>query len=683
MKKLISVILCICFTLFSVIGYADSKVDNKLLEEKLLIVKSRVGSTDQYKAFEASERDYGNNSVYSFNWSDGPEGKSLSVNINSENIITHYYASYERLYKPSGKPDINKKTDSDVLKCAEDIFYSINPELKGKVKFSLPKYKNLYNSEYTVYIQRYENDYMVYGNSGNMVLSPDLNTLYSMNYYNSVNMVFENSQSIISYDDAKDNFAEKIGYKLIYTFDYDTKKMSLHYTPVHNINNCFINAINGELIDFEKLIEPGSEEAFSEDSLKSSASGGSNRAADKSEAEIREFELMGAFLSQNEIADMLYANECLKIDKNSKIENSHVSKDFYTQKYTRYIFFESDNEYVSVRCDANTGEILSFWRNFKNLNNKTDTNQKINKNTYAKEIATELADETIKKGKIFEETNNNAYDYFAYRVVNGIECDSEYIFASVDEISGKLINYSLCSSDYEFPAPDEAVTVDTAYDLLFENIKYEPVYVPCNTDEDKTTAYCVYRFNPDYIDINAIDGKLIYQFEDDEIEDYIDISGHYAEKSINLLKEFGIGFKGGKFEPDTNIKEGEFLELLAAAFGNNRTPIILKNGYSFENGYSFASRVGLENMSVDNSQNPLTREQACIMLIDAKGYGDVAKLEHIFTSPFKDVNNNIGYITILNAIGVINGDGSGNFKPDKVLTRAEAAVMLYNFLKNC
>ena len=82
---------------------------------------------------------------------------------------------------------------------------------------------------------------------------------------------------------------------------------------------------------------------------------------------------------------------------------------------------------------------------------------------------------------------------------------------------------------------------------------------------------------------------------------------------------------------------------------------------------------------IDENAN-LTREDASVILIKAMNYEDVAKYSDIFVPVFEDVKDNIGYIAILNAMDIINGDGNGNFNPEEKLTRADAAIILYNYL---
>ena len=68
------------------------------------------------------------------------------------------------------------------------------------------------------------------------------------------------------------------------------------------------------------------------------------------------------------------------------------------------------------------------------------------------------------------------------------------------------------------------------------------------------------------------------------------------------------------------------------------------------------------------------------MLVRAIGAEKIAELEDIFVSVFSDVSENKGYVAILSAMNVINGDELGNFNPSMNLSRADAAIMLYNYL---
>lgn len=88
----------------------------------------------------------------------------------------------------------------------------------------------------------------------------------------------------------------------------------------------------------------------------------------------------------------------------------------------------------------------------------------------------------------------------------------------------------------------------------------------------------------------------------------------------------------------------------------------------------------------EDDKNPdlkLTRETAVKYLLDSAGYKKFAELEGLFNCDFidkNDINPKLaGYAAIARALKIV--DGNSYFKPKNEITRAEAAVMIYNYLK--
>ncbi len=81
-----------------------------------------------------------------------------------------------------------------------------------------------------------------------------------------------------------------------------------------------------------------------------------------------------------------------------------------------------------------------------------------------------------------------------------------------------------------------------------------------------------------------------------------------------------------------------------------------------------------------NDEAAVTRENAAIYMIRAMGAEDYAKYNDIYVTPFNDMTENKGYVALLSAMGVVNGDENGNFNPLHEITRAESVIMIYNYL---
>ena len=64
------------------------------------------------------------------------------------------------------------------------------------------------------------------------------------------------------------------------------------------------------------------------------------------------------------------------------------------------------------------------------------------------------------------------------------------------------------------------------------------------------------------------------------------------------------------------------------------------------------------------------------------GYKTVAEKEEIFKMPFADCSENgyAGYIAICKAFGIVSGDENGNFRGESMVTRAEAAKLIYQYI---
>jgi len=79
----------------------------------------------------------------------------------------------------------------------------------------------------------------------------------------------------------------------------------------------------------------------------------------------------------------------------------------------------------------------------------------------------------------------------------------------------------------------------------------------------------------------------------------------------------------------------------------------------------------------------ITRENAVKFIIRVLNYEKVANIRGIFIVPFEDAEDIApeleGYVAIAAGLKIVSGSG-GKFNPKKELTRAEAAVMIYNCL---
>ena len=173
-------------------------------------------------------------------------------------------------------------------------------------------------------------------------------------------------------------------------------------------------------------------------------------------------------------------------------------------------------------------------------------------------------------------------------------------------------------------------------------------------------------------------GEPVYNYERETVGEYTDISGHWAENAIKTLARFGICFSGNEFKPDSEITEKEFVALIMSAVSDNSPICITKSVIDNFGTYAPVSHGILKN-GEEATDNAVTRSKAALWFARAMGYGDIAELSRIFVTPFSDVTENIGAVAILSGLGVLNGTGDNTFSPNAHLTRAAAAMMIYNY----
>lgn len=162
---------------------------------------------------------------------------------------------------------------------------------------------------------------------------------------------------------------------------------------------------------------------------------------------------------------------------------------------------------------------------------------------------------------------------------------------------------------------------------------------------------------------------------------------HWAYAAVNELRTLGItdGIGHNRFGLGLEIKRSEFVTYLVrlmkwetvtpekGSFTDNVDPS--KWYYPY---VETAYRNGVIPEGVDKfrPEDPITREEMAIMLVNALGYGGLAQSLNSFGSDFDDVSENEGYITIAKDFGIIKGVGDNKFKPYDTARREEAAVMM-------
>jgi len=169
-----------------------------------------------------------------------------------------------------------------------------------------------------------------------------------------------------------------------------------------------------------------------------------------------------------------------------------------------------------------------------------------------------------------------------------------------------------------------------------------------------------------------------------------DISGHWAEDYITYGISSGYisGYTDGTFRPNKTVTRAEFSKMVNAALGINHAVSItftdIKSSDWYYNEVRKAVSAGYISGYADNTfgaNKNITRQEAAVILSRV-----VTATDNISAVVFNDQNAIDSWasdaVSKMAAKTYMLGDQNDNFRPKAALTRAEAAKVLFEVLKN-
>ncbi len=660
MKRLlcIFVAMSVVFSCFSLALSAE----NSEFEKIILSVKQRICDVEQYSDFSINEHQGADGKKsYSLRWSDDSEGyKSVYVNVTSDLFITMYSVSSDKYL--SNRPRIKNIKREEVKSKAQELLYRLNPMINGE--FVITDYntsESLWDNDYSFGVSLMVNSVEVPEISGSVSVGEagDEITYFSINYYEGAD--FEATDNLIDAEAAQKAYMEQIGLKMEY-FLVGEEAIPMYISVDSDAKISALDAIG-----FVPL-KSYSGEVFREESTTAdkvanpmAASGGSGL----SKTETDELLRVSGLMTKEEGAQLIFDNPFIAIDKNDALMGYDVYKQNDNTYIGNYCFGE---RYASVSMDMKTGEIKSFY-----IPISPDTKKKSITDSEAERILNDGA-KYLAKEKFNEYKKDGGSEFVRY--VNSIPFRHDRIHLSVSKEYGIITSYNISYSQCDFADIVNAISVQEAENCLFEQLDYDVRYER-HVENNKTLFRLIYDFDNSYIRLNALTGKLHDAQENVVFNGYSDISGHYAEHIINTLAAYGVRTEGDKFTPDAAITQGDYAKLLMCIM--RRYDVIWLKSDMGANAQWLINQ-GIINKLEFSEEKNITRLDAAKLLIRAIGAEEYAKLEDIYNCPFIDVSKDKGYVSILYGMGVFNGDGYGNFRPNENITYAEAAVIIYNYL---
>jgi len=288
-----------------------------------------------------------------------------------------------------------------------------------------------------------------------------------------------------------------------------------------------------------------------------------------------------------------------------------------------------------------------------------------------------------------------AYTFEFARVVHGVPYPDNGFTVTVNATTGEVTHYHLKWWDTVFPEPEGIIARDRANELYLAEcpltLEYTQLYSRWVRERGIPPYSLVYRLEgrPDIM-VDARSGRLLDRQGNPLVErtkGFADIAGHPAEREILLLAEAGIvAGDGGRFRPNDPVTGAELLSMLVNAYGGNRYPTVpvREDGSGYDVVLERAIAMGiLDSRAGFDPAAPVTRLQAARLLVNAQGYGPLARLFTLFRLDAADAARvpaaERGYAAAAAGLGLLPLE-DGHFRPDSTITRGQAAQILVRAL---
>jgi len=720
MKKITALFLSVFLFMMAVsIPIRSYAQNDKELEEIIKIARAKLDIPDTFEEFNYNMSNEGERKIWYLNWSSKDDNKgNVNVSITDKGTILNYY-----YYKPYSNPESKfpKISKQEAKSIAEGFIKRINPEYADQLKFVDNHETPLMDIPYRIEYIRTVNNIPFYENTVEIQINPQTGEVQSYYCNWTEDVEFPKPENIISPEDAQKAYKEKLGLHLIYKYTYEGKKLNTYlvYTPVHS-GNYYIDAFTGEKIDLasDGFIPLGGR-GIAEKQMMSTAADYTANEVVLSPEEMNAVKEAGNLLSQEKAEKTARDFKYLELTNEYKLTGANLFGYMNNESYAWHLYFnnrdakkDKTDKYrnVTVTVNAKTGEIQNFYVDTPYEENAKVKFDKDSARTEVEKFLKEFKPNTFHQ-TVYDENYQPVYritaedekpEYFNFyyiRKVNDIPFPSNGFTVGFNAVTGKITSFDMNWFDAEFASAANVMEPEKIYEIMFSDIGIELQYrssyannykvMPVPPTTVKPEIKLVYSEKPGKpVILDANSGIILdysgKPFKEKKAVQYTDIEGHFAENYINTLAELGISFEEPEFRPDENITQLDFFVLLAKTLNQYQIYPMDNRDKLIEQVYSYLMREGIVKENEKSPDSFITREDAMKFIIRALKYDKVANIKGIFNCSFKDVEqinpDLIGYVTIAAGLGIVNAN-SEYFYPKNHLTRAQAAVIIYNYLQ--
>lgn len=666
-------------------------------------VKQRVNIPKQCTEFDyhMNKNEYGGTYYYLY-WSAKKEQTGVNVTADANGNITRYSIYEDRDTEEEKITYLKSELEATAREAAEKI----NPVTKGHMQLTSSIYLGQYNNLYQYIFSRVENGIAMKNYVSISISAADKEvTSYSANWLFDTDI--PDHTVGISKEIAKEKVKAKMDMELKYLTSYEWKdgetKKDVFLAYVPTMNYISIDAKTGEtyLTSHEWVVKETDAENKMEEDVATAAGADYGALSDE---EIQALDVLDTLIDQETAIKKITSNKSLLLDKTAISITARLRK--WEYGYYWNIYFEDPREpdynsndyyraYASADVDAKTGEILSFYAS---MNDSKQPAKLLSNSTCQKKFeafVTSQNKERFENSKLTEKQDSHyfykvddtrVYDgvRFQYcRMNEGVPYEDNYITGCVDRNTGKVYQYNYNWYDnITFQSPKDAMSSDKAMDCYLNMEGFRLVYEDnvIHTYDKAYEGKDEYYYNEDaytvaheirlVYSIADIANRLISPFTGKEmdnqgkeitkkaaIENYSDIAGHPYEREIRLLSDIGLGYKNGRFNPNSYVTKEQLVQ--------------------------FVEAIGLHVNEDDMEalkESRVTRIQAAQFVIHCMGLDKIAKMENIFVTGYTDEasigKELLGTVALCKGLGVLQYGEDNTFGVDEKLTRAEAAKLV-------